>query len=97
MFCPMSKPPHPVQTSLLVLTQTAVGCAVGLLLAGKLQRPTQKVTAATLLGVGTVLALPMLVGSVMKATHGPGSVRGERRRLESIRTVSGFGDDAELF
>ena len=92
-----TKTSDPLQTSLLAITQTAVGCAVGLLLAGKLGRPAQKATAASLLGVGALLALPALIEAVSHAVVGPGSARGERRRLESIRTDGGFPDDAEIY
>jgi hypothetical protein len=85
-----------LQKSFLIVTQTAVGCAVGLLLAGKIGRPAQKTTAATLLGLGALLALPALVDAVTNAVNGPGSERGERRRLERIRTNSGLPDDAEI-
>lgn len=83
--------------SLLSITQTAAGCAVGLLLAGKITRPTQKITAASLLGIGILLALPAVIEAVTNAINGPGSTRGEQRRLESIRTDSGLPDDAEIF
>jgi hypothetical protein len=93
----MPKSPDPLQSSLLAITQTAVGCAVGLLLAGKLGRPAQKTTAATLLGIGALLVMPLVVSLVTNAVVGPGSARGERRRLDSIRTDSGFPDDAEIW
>ena len=86
----------PVNASLLAVTQTAVGCAVGLLVAGKLGRPAQKSTAAALLGIGGLLVLPWLIGSVSRAVNGPGSARGERRRLDSIRRDSGFPDELEI-
>jgi hypothetical protein len=91
------KPSAPIQSSLLSITQTAVGCAVGLLLAGKIGRPAQKATAASLLGIGALLALPSVVNAVVQAVSGPGSVRGERRRLDSIRTDSGFNGDADIY
>ena len=94
---PRSKTPDVIQTSLLFITQTAVGCAVGLLVAGKLGRPAQKTTAVTLLGVGALLAMPLIFHMVSTALAGPGSERGERRRLDSIRTDSGFRDDADIF
>ncbi len=93
----LSKPSDMVQSSLLAVTQTAIGCAVGLLLAGRLGRPTQKITAASLLGIGALLAVPAVVGMVSRFIVGPGSERGERRRLESIRSGSGFPDDAEIY
>ncbi len=92
-----SKNSDPLQTSLITITQTAVGCGLGLLLAGKLGRPAQKTTAATLLSVGALLALPVVVAAVLVRLNGPGSERGERRRLDTIRTDAGYPDDAEVF
>jgi hypothetical protein len=92
-----SKNSDPLQTSLLAITQTAVGCGIGLLLAGKLARPAQKTTAATMLSVGALLSIPVVVEAVLKRLNGPGSARGERRRLETIRTDAGYPDDAEVF
>ena len=85
-----------LQKSFLIVTQTAVGCALGLLIAGKIGRPAQKTTAATLLGVGALLALPALIDVVTKSISGPGSPRGERRRLDSIREDSGFTEDVDI-
>ena len=87
----------PVKSSLLAVTQTAVGCGIGLLLAGKLQRPTQKTTAATLFSLGVLLALPAIVDTVAKVWQGPESDRGVRRRLDSIREDSGLTDETEAF
>ncbi len=92
-----SKNTDPLQTSLLAITQTAVGCGIGLLLAGKLRRPAQKTTAATLLGVGALLAMPWVVETVLERLNGPGSARGERRRLDSIRTDAGYADDTDVY
>ena len=92
-----SASPDPLKRSLLTITQTAAGCAVGLLIAGKIGRPAQKTTAATLLGIGALLALPAIIDAVANAVTGPGSERGERRRLDSIRTDYGLPDDAEIF
>ena len=92
-----SKNSDPLQSSLLAITQTAVGCGIGLLIAGKLGRPAQKTTAATMLSIGALLAMPWLVEAVLKRLIGPGSARGERRRLDRIRTDAGYPDDAEVF
>lgn len=92
----MPKRSDPVQTSLLAITQTAVGCGIGLLIAGKLGRPAQKTTATTMISVGALLALPVLVGAVIRAVNRPESARGMRRRLDSIRGDSGFPDEAEI-
>lgn len=92
----MPKPSSPVQASLLAVTQTAVGCGIGLLIAGKLGRPAQKTTATTMISVGALLALPVLVGVIVRAVNRPTSARGMRRRLDSIRQDSGFPDEAEI-
>ena len=94
---PSSSSSDPLRRNLLTITQAVGGCAFGLLLAGKIGRPAQKITAAMLLGVGALLAMPAIVDAVQKAVIGPGSERGERRRLDSIRTDSGLPDDAEIF
>lgn len=87
----------PMNRNLLTFTQAAAACAMGLLLAGRIGRPAQKITAATLLGIGALLAVPAVVNAVQQAVGGPGSERGERRRLDSIRTDSGLPDDAEIY
>lgn len=94
---PRSSSSDTLQKSFLIVTQTAVGCALGLLLAGKIGRPAQKTTAASLLGVGALLALPAVIDMVAHAVNGPGSERGERRRLDSIRRDPGIPDDFEIF
>ena len=94
---PRSQTSEIVQKSSLIVTQTAVGCALGLLIAGKIGRPAQKTTAATLLGIGALLALPALINLVTDSVSGPGSERGERRRLDTIRGNSGVPDDVQIF
>ncbi|HYR57918.1 MAG TPA: hypothetical protein VEO95_04790 [Chthoniobacteraceae bacterium] len=92
----MPKSSDPLQTSLLAITQTAVGCGIGLLIAGKLGRPAQKTTAATMISVGALLAVPVLVMAVMRTVNRPNSARGMRRRLDSIRHDPGFPDEADI-
>ena len=89
---PLSPNPDSRRVPLLALTQTAVGCAIGILLGGKLGQRAQKMTATTMLSVAALLAVPTLVVAVRKRVNGPGSERGERRRLESIRTDAGYHD-----
>src|ERR1700679_1849396 len=96
-FLVMPKSSDALQTSLLAITQTAVGCGIGLLIAGKLGRPAQKTTATTMISVGALLALPVLVGAIIRAVNRPESARGMRRRLNSIRQDSGFPDESEIF
>ena len=92
----MSKSTGVLFTSLLAITQTAVGCGVGLLLAGRLGRPAQKTTATTMISVGAILALPVLVVAIVRTVNRPNSARGMRRRLDSIRGDSGFPHEAEI-
>lgn len=93
----MPKSSDALQTSLLSITQTAVGCGIGLLLAGKLGRPAQKTTGTTMISVGALIALPVLVLAVIRAINRPNSERGMRRRLASIRHDSGLlPDEAEI-
>jgi ABC-type transport system involved in cytochrome bd biosynthesis fused ATPase/permease subunit len=91
------RPSDPSSASLLAVTQTAVGCGIGLLIAGKLQRPTQKTTAATLLSLGVLLAIPAVVQTVLRVWQNPESDRGARRRLNSIRQDPGLTDETEVF
>ena len=92
-----AKIPEPVRTGLLTVMQTAVGCGIGLLIAGKLRRPTQKVTAASLFSIGALLAIPGVIGVVLRLLNSPGSERGAKKRLESIRQDPGFPDEVEVF
>ena len=86
-----------LHTSLLAVTQTAVGCGLGLLLGGKMSRGAQKATAFSLLGIGALLALPAIVDAVTHMISGPATERGAKKRLDSIRQDSGLPDDAEVF
>lgn len=92
-----AKQPDTLNSSLLAITQTAVGCGLGLLLGGKMSRSAQKTTAFALLGVGALLALPAIVDAVTHVISGPATDRGARKRLDSIRHDSGLPDDAEVF
>jgi hypothetical protein len=82
---------------LLAVTQTAVGCGIGLLVAGKLRRPAQKTTAATLLSLGFLLSLPAIVGGLLRLWNRPESERGARQRLDSIRRDPGLSDETDVF
>ena len=79
----------------MTLTQTAVGCGLGLLLAGVLRRSTQRTTAYALLSVGLLSAAPLLADLVARQLNRPESERAMRRRLDSIRRVHGVSDEVE--
>ena len=89
-------PRETLNSSLLAVTQTAVGCGLGLLLGGKMSRSAQKTTAFTLLGIGALLALPAIVDAVSEIIAGPETERGAKKSLDSIRQDSGLPDDAEV-
>jgi len=95
MSKPLFKSDLPVQ-SLVTITQTAVSCGIGLLLAGKLQRNAQRTTAWAMISVGALSTLPLVYDRVSRKIAGPKTERGMRRKLESIREDSGFADDAEI-
>ena len=97
MFFRASHPPDPIQASLLAVTQTAVGCGLGLLLAGRLGRPAQKTAAATMISVGVLLALPTMLGVVSRVWNRPGTDRDVRHRLDTIRRSLDYSGDSDGF
>lgn len=83
---------------LLAVTRAALGCGIGMMVAGKFQRPTiRQVTAITLLSVGVLGSMPWLVRSVLEVVNRPESERGMRQRLASIRSNTGFETETEMF
>ncbi|MDP9292385.1 MAG: hypothetical protein M3O82_08490 [Verrucomicrobiota bacterium] len=84
-------------TSLAALTQTALGCGLGMIVATKLKRRAQRATAVTVLAVGLLSTAPIIYDLVAKRINRPDSDRGLRKRLESIRHDSGFSEEAEVF
>lgn len=93
-----TKKPHETRNAaLLAITQTAVGCGLGLLLGGKLSSSARKTTAFSLLGIGALLAVPSIVEAVSDLIAGPETERGAKKSLDSIRTDSGLPEDAEAF
>jgi len=91
------KPNETRNAALLAVTQTAVGCGLGLLLGGKLSASARKTTAFSLLGIGALLAVPSIVEAVTELIAGPETERGAKKSLDSIRTDSGLPEDAEAF
>jgi hypothetical protein len=96
----MSKPSYksevPVE-SLTTVAQTALSCGIGMLLAGKLRRNTQRSAALAVLTVGALSALPLLYEALSRRLRGPGTERGMRKTLESIRDDYGIADDLEVY
>jgi hypothetical protein len=83
--------------SLLVLTRTAFGLGLGMLVADKIKRPVRQATAIALVSVGAMAAVPLLVKVAMERINRPESERGSRNRLRSIRGDSGYQDDNDAY
>ncbi|MEA3186177.1 MAG: hypothetical protein QOD99_7 [Chthoniobacter sp.] len=95
-------PRHPLLdrlpvSGLLSVTQTVVGCGVGLLLAQKLKTKAQRTTAITLLSLGLVTTLPVVVDYFTRQLNRPESPRSMKRRLASIRQDPGFSENADIY
>lgn len=79
--------------SLLVLTRTALGLGIGILLADKLKSPVRQATAIALISLGALSAVPVIVGVALERLNRPESERGSRARLRSIRGGSVYRDN----
>jgi len=84
-------------TSLVAVTQAAVGCGIGLLIASRLQATARKVTGWIMVSLGVASVTPLVVGYFTRTANRPGSARAMRRRLDSIRQDSGFSENADIF
>ena len=80
---------------LLVLTRTAIGLGLGILISDKIKPPLRQATAITLLAIGALAAAPLLV----KITVGQinRSEWGSRARLRSIRGDPGYTSDNDIY
>jgi hypothetical protein len=83
-------------TAMIAVTQTALGCGIGLLLSAKLTRSAQRTVAIAMLAIGTLSTMPVLFGIFSRQWNRPESARGMRRRLELIRD-SGISEGADVF
>lgn len=72
-------------TTVVAITQSAIGVGAGLLLAGLLNTPARQRTALALILVGAAATTPVFVSLVESVLYRPGSSRHARRQLESIR------------
>ena len=88
----MSKPDFeselPVR-GLLAVTQTALSCGIGILLAGKLKRSVQRNSAVAMFSLGALAMLPVALELAARRWRGPLSERGQQKTLDSIRRASG--------
>jgi len=84
-------------TSLVAVTQAAVGCGIGLLMASRFQSTARKVTGWIMVSLGVASVTPLVVGFFSRTANRPGTARAMRRRLDSIRQDSGFSENADVF
>ncbi|MGZ5006010.1 MAG: hypothetical protein ACXV8H_10840 [Chthoniobacterales bacterium] len=83
--------------SLLVLTRTAFGLGIGMLVADKINRPVRQATAIALVSVGALAAVPFVVKLAMARINRPESERGSRNRLRSIRDDYGYPTENDIY
>ena len=82
---------------LLILTRTAIGLGLGILIADKIRPPIRQATAITLLAIGVLAAAPWLVKITVGQINRPESEWGSRARLRSIRGDSGYSSDNDIY
>src|SRR4029077_2811249 len=83
--------------SLLVLTRTAIGLGLGILVADRMKRPLRPAAAIALLYFGALPAIPFFVKLALEQINRPESERGSRARLRSIRGDSGFRSESDAY
>lgn len=81
---------------LLTISQTAIGCGIGILLANKISENKRTTAAVAMLFLAIATTAPALVGVVVDLINGPQSKLGMRRRLRSIREDSGLHAEEEV-
>ena len=82
---------------LLMLTRTAIGFGLGILVANRMKPPLRQATAITLLAIGALAAAPWLVKITIGQINRPESEWGSRARLRSIRGASGYTSDDDIY
>ena len=83
--------------SLLILTRTALGLGLGMLVADKIKRPVRQATGIALVSVGALAAVPLLVKVALERINRPESERGSRNRLRSIRGDSVYPSENDAY
>src|SRR5438874_12607588 len=82
---------------LLMLTRTAIGFGLGILVANRMKPPLRQATAITLLAIGALAAAPWLVKITIGQITRPDAELGSRHRLRSIRRYSGYTSDNDIY
>ena len=100
MFFPISISKSPEQLPvdpLLIVTRTAIGLGLGILMADKIKPPLRQAAAIALVAIGALAAAPWLVKITLGQLNRPESEWGSRARLRSIRGDSGYGSDNDIY
>jgi hypothetical protein len=82
---------------LLVVTRTAIGLGLGILMADKIKPPLRQAAAIALVAIGALAATPWLVKITVGQINRPESEWGSRARLRSIRGDSGYSSDNDIY
>jgi len=82
---------------LLVVTRTAIGLGLGILMADKIKPPLRQAAAIALVAIGALAAAPWLVKITLGQINRPESEWGSRARLRSIRGDAGYGSDNDVY
>ena len=82
--------------ALLTVSQAAIGCGIGIILADKVTEKRRNTAAVGMLCLAIATTAPALVGVVVDLINGPQSKLGVRRRLRSIREDSGLQAEEEV-
>ena len=82
--------------ALLTVSQAAIGCGIGILLANKVAENRRNTAAVGMLCLAIATTAPAVVGVVVDIINGPQSKLGVRRRLRSIREDSGLQSEEEV-
>jgi hypothetical protein len=82
---------------LLVLTRTAIGLGLGILMAEKIKPPLRQTAAITLLAIGALAAAPWLLKITLGQITRPETEWGSRARLRSIRGDAGYTSDNDIY
>ncbi|MBV9127010.1 MAG: hypothetical protein JO117_02870 [Verrucomicrobia bacterium] len=92
---------NPTVLGLLAASRAVLGCGLGMLVAGKIQRSgARNGTAIALLSLGLLANVPSVTKFIVELLNRPDTARGMRKRLSSIRGDVGdyrTDQDHELF
>src|SRR6058998_4457474 len=80
---------------LLMVTRTAIGVGLGLLMADKIKPSIRQAAAIALVAIGALAAAPWLVRITVGQINR--SEWGSRARLRSIRDDSGYSSDNDIY